>query len=83
MGRGTQSQLRFCPNAIRISPWLFSARNGALWAVSPWLRFYCLFLLAIFSTAVLAKDRFGSMLVVGVFFIFSGKLPSIWVWSSA
>ncbi len=31
---------------------------------------YCLFLLAIFSTAVLAKDRFGSMLVVGVFFYF-------------
>ncbi len=31
---------------------------------------FCLFLLAIFSTAVQAKDRFGSMLVVGVFFYF-------------
>ena len=31
---------------------------------------FCLFLLSIFSTAVQAKDRFGSMLVVGVFFYF-------------
>mgnify|MGYP000963794858 CR=1 FL=1 len=31
---------------------------------------FCLFLLSIFSTVVQAKDRFGSMLAVGVFFYF-------------
>ena len=31
---------------------------------------FCLFLLSIFSSAVQAKDRFGSTLVVGVFFYF-------------
>ena len=31
---------------------------------------FCLFLLSIFSTAVQAKDRFGSLLGVGIFFYF-------------
>ena len=43
---------------------------------------FCLFLLSIFSTVVQAKDRFGSMLAVGVFFTFSGRYVSIWAWSS-
>ncbi len=31
---------------------------------------FCLFLLSIFSSAIQSKDRFGSMLVVGIFFYF-------------
>ena len=67
---GTQSQLRFLPErhsdfavAVFGEEWGFV---GCVVLVS----LFCLFLLAIFSTVVQAKDRFGSMLVVGVFFYF-------------
>ncbi len=69
-GAGTQSQLRFLPErhsdfavAVYGEEWGFA---GCVALVT----LYCLFLLSIFSTAVQAKDRFGSMLVVGVFFYF-------------
>ena len=35
---------------------------------------FSLFLLSIFSTAMQAKDRFGSLLVVGVFFYFFSQI---------
>ncbi|MDR2574191.1 MAG: rod shape-determining protein RodA [Desulfovibrio sp.] len=67
---GTQSQLRFLPErhsdfavAVFGEEWGFV---GCLILVS----LFCLFLLGIFSTASQAKDRFGSLLVVGVFFYF-------------
>ena len=67
---GTQSQLRFLPErhsdfavAVFGEEWGFA---GCVALVT----LFCLFLLSIFSTAVQAKDRFGSMLVVGVFFYF-------------
>ncbi len=67
---GTQSQLRFLPErhsdfalAVFGEEWGFA---GCVTLVS----LFCLFLLSIFSSAVQAKDRFGSMLVVGVFFYF-------------
>lgn len=69
-GEGTQSQLRFLPErhsdfavAVFGEEWGFA---GCVALVT----LFCLFLLAIFSTAAQAKDRFGSMLVVGVFFYF-------------
>ncbi|MBQ7456058.1 MAG: rod shape-determining protein RodA [Desulfovibrio sp.] len=67
---GTQSQLRFLPErhsdfalAVFGEEWGFV---GCVTLVS----LFCLFLLAIFSSAIQAKDRFGSMLVVGIFFYF-------------
>ncbi|MBQ7617849.1 MAG: rod shape-determining protein RodA [Desulfovibrio sp.] len=67
---GTQSQLRFLPErhsdfalAVFGEEWGFV---GCVALVS----LFCLFLLSIFSSAVQAKDRFGSMLVVGIFFYF-------------
>lgn len=67
---GTQSQLRFLPErhsdfavAVFGEEWGFV---GCLVLIT----LFCLFLLAIFSTASQAKDRFGSLLVVGVFFYF-------------
>lgn len=67
---GTQSQLRFLPErhsdfalAVFGEEWGFV---GCVALVS----LFCFFLLAIFSSAVQAKDRFGSMLVVGIFFYF-------------
>lgn len=69
-GEGTQSQLRFLPErhsdfavAVFGEEWGFA---GCVFLVT----LFCLFLLAIFSTAAQAKDRFGSMLVVGIFFYF-------------
>lgn len=69
-GEGTQSQLRFLPErhsdfavAVFGEEWGFA---GCVALVT----LFCLFLLSIFSTAVQARDRFGSMLVVGVFFYF-------------
>ena len=67
---GTQSQLRFLPErhsdfalAVFGEEWGFV---GCVALVS----MFCLFLLSIFSSAIQAKDRFGSMLVVGIFFYF-------------
>lgn len=67
---GTQSQLRFLPErhsdfalAVFGEEWGFV---GCVTLVS----LFCLFLLSIFSSAIQAKDRFGSMLVVGIFFYF-------------
>lgn len=69
-GEGTQSQLRFLPErhsdfavAVFGEEWGFA---GCVALVT----LFCLFLLSIFSTAIQARDRFGSMLVVGVFFYF-------------
>lgn len=67
---GTQSQLRFLPErhsdfalAVFGEEWGFV---GCVALVS----MFCLFLLAICSSAIQAKDRFGSLLVVGIFFYF-------------
>lgn len=67
---GTQSQLRFLPErhsdfavAVLGEEWGFVGCVALVTA-------FCFLLLSIFSSAVQAKDRFGSMLVVGVFFYF-------------
>lgn len=67
---GTQSQLRFLPErhsdfavAVFGEEWGFA---GCVALVT----LFCLFLLSIYATAAQAKDRFGSLLVVGVFFYF-------------
>ncbi len=67
---GTQSQLRFLPEkhsdfvvAVFGEEWGFA---GCVALVS----LYCFFLLSIYSTVVKARDSFGSLLAVGVFFYF-------------
>ncbi|SHN54660.1 rod shape-determining protein RodA [Desulfovibrio litoralis] len=67
---GTQSKLRFLPEkhtdfAIAV----FSEEWGFV-GTALLILFFCLFLLCIINTATDAKDRFGSTLVVGVFFYF-------------
>lgn len=67
---GTQSQLRFLPE--RHSDFalaVFGEEWGFIGCVAL-VSLFCLFLLSIFSSAIQAKDRFGSMLVVGIFFYF-------------
>lgn len=69
-GEGTQSQLRFLPE--RHSDFAVAV-FGEEWGFAGCvilLTLFCLFLLSIFSTVIQAKDRFGSILVVGVFFYF-------------
>ena len=67
---GTQSQLRFLPERHSdFAVAVFGEEWGFVGCVAL-VSLFCLFLLSIFSTAVQAKDRFGSMLVVGVFFYF-------------
>ena len=67
---GTQSQLRFLPERHSdFAVAVFGEEWGFVGCVAL-VTLFCLFLLSIFSTAVQAKDRFGSMLVVGVFFYF-------------
>ena len=67
---GTQSQLRFLPERHSdFAVAVFGEEWGFVGCVAL-VTLFCLFLLAIFSTAVQAKDRFGSTLVVGVFFYF-------------
>lgn len=69
-GEGTQSQLRFLPERHSdFAVAVFGEEWGFIGCVAL-VTLFCLFLLAIFSTAAQAKDRFGSMLVVGVFFYF-------------
>lgn len=69
-GEGTQSQLRFLPERHSdFAVAVFGEEWGFVGCVAL-VTLFCLFLLAIFSTAVQARDRFGSMLVVGVFFYF-------------
>lgn len=69
-GEGTQSQLRFLPERHSdFAVAVFGEEWGFVGCVAL-VTLYSLFLLSIFSTAVQAKDRFGSMLVVGVFFYF-------------
>lgn len=69
-GEGTQSQLRFLPERHSdFAVAVFGEEWGFVGCVAL-VTLFCLFLLAIFSTAAQAKDRFGSMLVVGVFFYF-------------
>ena len=69
-GEGTQSQLRFLPERHSdFAVAVFGEEWGFVGCVAL-VTLFCLFLLSIFSTAVQAKDRFGSTLVVGVFFYF-------------
>lgn len=67
---GTQSQLRFLPErhsdfAIAV----FGEEWGFVGCVAL-ITLFCFFLFSIFSTVIQAKDRFGSLLAVGVFFYF-------------
>lgn len=69
-GEGTQSQLRFLPERHSdFAVAVFGEEWGFVGCVAL-VTLFCLFLMAIFSTAVNARERFGSMLVVGVFFYF-------------
>ncbi len=67
---GTQSQLRFVPEKHSdFAVAVFGEEWGFVGCVAL-VSLYCFFLLAIYSTVVKARDRFGSMLAVGVFFYF-------------
>ena len=69
-GEGTQSQLRFLPERHSdFAVAVFGEEWGFVGCVAL-VTLFCLFLLTIFSTAAQSKDRFGSTLVVGVFFYF-------------
>lgn len=69
-GEGTQSQLRFLPERHSdFAVAVFGEEWGFVGCVAL-VTLFCLFLLSIFSTAAQARDRFGTMLVVGVFFYF-------------
>lgn len=67
---GTQSKLRFLPEKhTDFAVAVFSEEWGFVGCVVL-LTLFSVFLLCIISTAVEAKDRFGSLLCVGVFFYF-------------
>lgn len=67
---GTQSLLRFLPEKHSdFAVAVFGEEWGFVGCVAL-LTLFCLFLLAIFTTVVDAKDRFGSTLAAGVFFYF-------------
>ncbi len=67
---GTQSQLRFLPEKHTDFAFsVFSEEWGFLGALILLLVF-CVFLYQVLSTSQEAKDRFGSLLCVGVFFYF-------------
>lgn len=67
---GTQSKLRFLPEKhTDFAVAVFSEEWGFVGCVVLMILFCC-FLLCIVSTAIDAKDRFGSLLCVGVFFYF-------------
>lgn len=69
-GEGTQSQLRFLPERHSdFAVAVFGEEWGFVGCVAL-VTLFCLFLLSIFFTAIQARERFGSMLVVGVFFYF-------------
>lgn len=69
-GEGTQSQLRFLPERHSdFAAAVFGEEWGFVGCVALVILF-CMFLLAIFSTAAQSRDRFGSMLAAGVFFYF-------------
>lgn len=69
-GEGTQSQLRFLPERHSdFAVAVFGEEWGFVGCVAL-VTLFCFFLLAIFSTAAQAKDRFGSLLTVGIFFYF-------------
>ena len=67
---GTAGKLRFLPERHSdFAVAVFGEEWGFVGCVAL-VTLFSLFLLSIFSTAMQAKDRFGSMLVVGVFFYF-------------
>ncbi len=67
---GTQNQLRFLPEKHTDFAFaVFGEEHGFVGCVLL-LAVFCLFLLSILHTARDAKDRFGSILVAGVFFYF-------------
>ncbi len=67
---GTQSQLRFVPEKHSdFAVAVFGEEWGFVGCVAL-VSLYCLFLLSIYSTVVKARDSFGSLLAVGVFFYF-------------
>lgn len=69
-GEGTQSQLRFLPERHSdFAVAVFGEEWGFVGCVAL-VTLFCLFLLSIYFTAIQARERFGSMLVVGVFFYF-------------
>jgi len=67
---GTQSQLRFLPEKHTDFAMAVYGEEWGFVGCMALLILFCLFLLTIFNTVVEAKDRFGSMLAVGVFFYF-------------
>ena len=67
---GTQSQLRFLPEKHSDFAMAVYGEEWGFVGCIALLILFCLFLLTIFNTVVEAKDRFGSMLAVGVFFYF-------------
>lgn len=67
---GTQSQLRFLPERHSdFAVAVFGEEWGFIGCVAL-VTLFCLFLFSIFYTATQARERFGSMLAVGVFFYF-------------
>ncbi len=67
---GTQSKLRFLPEKhTDFAVAVFSEEWGFVGSVVL-VTMFCIFLLCIVNTATDAKDRFGSTLVIGVFFYF-------------
>ncbi len=72
--QGSQSQLRFLPE--RHSDFAVAV-FGEEWGFAGCLVLICLFVLflvAVLTTIIQAKDRFGSMLCVGVFFYFFAEI---------
>ena len=67
---GTQSQLRFLPEKHSDFAMAVFAEEWGFVGCVALICLYCLFLLSIRRTVVKAKDRFGSLLCVGVFFYF-------------
>ena len=71
---GTAGKLRFLPERHSdFAVAVFGEEWGFVGCVAL-VTLFSLFLLSIFSTAMQAKDRFGSLLVVGVFFYFFSQI---------
>ncbi len=72
--QGTQSQLRFLPERHSDFAVAVFGEEWGFVGLVVLISLFVLFMVAILTTIIQAKDRFGSMLAVGVFFYFFAEI---------
>ncbi len=72
--QGTQSQLRFLPERHSDFAVAVFGEEWGFVGLVVLISLFVLFMVAILTTIIQAKDRFGSMLCVGVFFYFFAEI---------